>query len=225
VVSIAENQVASCAALHDAGSHVYLGNASEVTPEAIAQAAMAVLASPAWWSRLAECSGELVDGKGAQRVARRLLAGALQLRAASAQDADTILSWRNDPAVRRYAGADREIGAAEHGRWYERVLADPDCHLLIGEDALGAAGVLRYDVAARVAKVSIYLAPARIGGGAGAALLAAGEQWLALHRPDIDTIGADVQAGNRASVRLFTNSGYRVQAQHYVRSVAGRRSP
>lgn len=224
VASAADNQVALCTALHDAGSHVYVGPTTQATPDAMAAAASAVLACPAWSQRLSERSFALVDGLGAQRVARRLQRGRMQVRSASPHDESKVLLWRNDPAVRRFSGSGAEIGAAEHADWYARKLGDPDCHLLIGEDARGEAGVVRYDVAANVAKVSVYVRPERLGTGTGAALLAAGERWLSSHCPSVDAISADVRADNEASIRLFAGAGYRACAHRYIRSLAGRRS-
>jgi UDP-2,4-diacetamido-2,4,6-trideoxy-beta-L-altropyranose hydrolase len=222
VVSTAPNQEPACRALDDAGSHVYLGDARGVAPEAMAATAMSVLASAGWSSRLAERSSSIVDGLGARRVAARLAIGEIRLREASAQDEEKILNWRNHPAVRKFSGDGEEIARAEHARWLARVLADPDCHLLIGMDARGESGVLRYDIQLNTAKISIYLAPERHGSGVGAALLAAGERWLAARRPEVTAISAEVQTVNRASVHLFTGAGYRARRTTYMKSLTGR---
>jgi UDP-2,4-diacetamido-2,4,6-trideoxy-beta-L-altropyranose hydrolase len=222
VVSTASNQEAACRALDDAGSHVYLGDAKSVAPETVATAAMALLASPVWRSRLAERSSELVDGLGAARVAARLAIGEIRLREMSVQDKEKILTWRNHPEVRAYSGDGKEISRAEHARWLARVLADPDCHLLIGADARGESGVLRYDVRLNTARVSIYLAPERRGSGVGPALLAAGERWLAAHRPEVTVISADIRMENRASVRLFAGAGYRAGRTTYLKNLTWR---
>lgn len=224
VVSVADNQVAPCLALHDAGSHVYLGGVSEVSPEAMAEAASAVLASPGWWQRMVERCSSLVDGLGAQRIARRLHCGLMQMRPAAPEDEEKVLRWRNDPAVRRFSGSSATIATKEHAAWYARTLGDPNCHLLIGWDGRGEAGVVRYDVVHDVAKVSIYVKPERLGTGSGPALLAAGERWLAAHQPSVATISADVHVNNRASARLFANAGYRVRTSSFVRSLAERSS-
>jgi UDP-2,4-diacetamido-2,4,6-trideoxy-beta-L-altropyranose hydrolase len=221
VVSIAPNQVAACRALDDAGSHVYLGDAKGISPETIAATAMSLLASPAWWTRLAERSSSLVDGLGARRVAARLAIGEIHLREASTQDGEKILTWRNHPAVRKHSGDGKEIDRAEHAHWLARVLADPDCYLLIGADARGECGVLRYDVKRNTAEVSIYLAPDRLGTGVGLALLAAGERWLAVYRPEVAAISADVQKGNQASARLFLGAGYLASRTTYLKHLTG----
>lgn len=224
VVSTAPNQEASCRALDDAGSHVYLGDAKSVAPETVAAAAMSLLASPAWWSRLAERSSDLVDGLGAKRIAARLAIGEVRLREASAKDEEKILTWRNHPEVRKHSGDGKEIGRSEHARWLARVLADPDCHLLIAADTRGESGVLRYDIQLDTARVSIYLAPERLGSGVGPALLAAGERWLSARRPEVTAISADVQTGNEVSARLFTGAGYRAGRMTYLKNLPRRRT-
>lgn len=224
VVSVADNQVGPCTALEEAGSHVYLGSVPGVEPDAIAGAAAAVLASPIWAERLARRSFELVDGLGTERVVRRMLRGRMRVRIAEAGDESKLLRWRNDAAVRRYSGSRSEIGAEDHARWYASKMNDPDCHLLIGEDAQGEAGVVRYDVSGSAATVSVYVQPERLGSGAGSALLAAGERWLAEHRPSVDAICAEVQADNRTSTRLFAGAGYRARAHSYIKSLTGRGS-
>ena len=146
------------------------------------------------------------------------------MRAATPEDEDKVLRWRNDPVVRRFSGSNATITSQEHAAWYARTLENLNCDLLVGWDARGEAGVVRYDIAQDVAKVSIYVKPQRLGTGTGPALLAAGERWLAARRPSVTAISADVNAENRASARLFADSGYRVRTSGYVRSLV-RRSP
>lgn len=223
VVAVAQNQEAVCGSLGDAGSHVYLGRARDVAPRAIARAAIAVLAATDWRARLADRSAAIVDGLGAGRVSARMLAGQVRLREASESDAEQILEWRNHPAVRRHSGNGDVISLAQHQQWLARVLADPHVHLLIGEDRLGPIGVLRYDLNADVAEVSIYLAPERMGRGAGSMLLAGGEGWLAARHPAVAELSARVRAANHASIRLFEAAGYGASETGYRKRLSGTR--
>ncbi|MDH5220464.1 MAG: UDP-2,4-diacetamido-2,4,6-trideoxy-beta-L-altropyranose hydrolase [Betaproteobacteria bacterium] len=222
VVSVAPNQEPLCRALAEAGGHVYLGSATDVEPDAMAKAALQLLGSPDRLAQLAERSAALVDGHGARRVAARILSGEVRLRAATPEDADRILEWRNHPEVRRHAGNSQAIEQATHARWFASVLADPDRHLLVAEDSQGACGVLRFDVSSRTAKISIYAVPERIGRGIGAALLSAGERWLAARRPEVTTLCAEVHAANVASIRIFAAAGYRARESTYVKIIPGR---
>lgn len=209
IVSVADNQVGVCAALEDAGCHVYLGDAVSTTPEAMATAAFALLRAPSWRARLADRSAALVDGHGAERVATRISAGDVKLRPAMKSDEQVLLDWRNHPDVRRYSTDAAEIGREEHSHWFCRVLADRNRQMLIGEDNGGPLGVLRYDFEGRAATVSIYLVPNRLGQGAGSRLLAAGERWVAAEHPELSEIRARARPANHASVRLFADAGYR----------------
>ena len=222
VVAAASNQEEPCAALDAAGSHVYLGRASDVSPAAIAQAAFTLLASPTERRRLAERSAQLVDGDGAERVAARLAAGGVRLRPATDGDAAAILEWRNHPDIRRYAGNGAAIRPAEHQAWFRAVLADPARYLLVAEDDAGTLGVLRYDVDGTSARVSIYLVPSRLRSGAGSRLLAAGEAWIATRQPQVRDLTAEVQDGNQPSARLFSDAGYRRNGALYRRTIVER---
>ncbi|MBI3529700.1 MAG: UDP-2,4-diacetamido-2,4,6-trideoxy-beta-L-altropyranose hydrolase [Betaproteobacteria bacterium] len=223
VVAVTENQESQCRVLDDIGSHVYLGNASSVTPQGVAQAAMAVLASPAWIARLADRSSAIVDGLGAVRVSARLTAGEVRVREATRQDSEKILYWRNHPIIRKYSGNSAEISIDNHHNWFEKVLSDPNCHLLIGEDGQGALGVLRYDILPKAARVSIYVVPNRLGNGIGAKLLAAGERWVIARCPEVVAISAIVHPENGASIRMFENAGYRKAELLFSKNLIGRK--
>lgn len=220
VVAAADNQEEACAALEAAGSHVYLGKASDVSAASMAQAAFTLLASPGAQERLAARSAMLVDGRGADRVASRLAAGEVRLRPAAESDAAAILEWRNHPDIRRHSRDGSEIRLPEHQAWLRRVLADPARHLLVAEDGAGVLGVLRYDVDGTGARVSIYLVPNRLGSGGGSRLLAAGERWMAARRPGIRELTAEVKDDNQASVRLFSDAGYRRTGSLYRKAVS-----
>jgi UDP-2,4-diacetamido-2,4,6-trideoxy-beta-L-altropyranose hydrolase len=225
VVAASPNQEAVCAALAEAGSHRYLGPAAAVAPEAMAHAAASLLAEHAQRDRQSKISRGLVDGLGARRMAARMARGTVALRPAGPDDAARVLEWRNHPEVRRHSADGAAISAADHRTWFARVLQDKSRDLLIGEDRLGPLGVLRYDVAADSANVSIYLVPQRIGKGAGAALLASGERWLARQRGTLAEITATVEPANGASIRMFEEAGYRRRDRQYVKRIPLDRQP
>ncbi len=73
-VSVADNQVANAQALARAGVHLYLGDAQQVTVEALRQAIAGLLDNAPLRQHFAARSRQLVDGMGARRVALALLA-------------------------------------------------------------------------------------------------------------------------------------------------------
>jgi RimJ/RimL family protein N-acetyltransferase len=162
---------------------------------------------------------ELVDARGARRVAAALLVGSITVRQAVAADAECLHRWRNDPAVRSAAHDPAEIAYADHERWLEGVLSSPSRYLLIGEREGALIGSVRFDIKDKAALVSIYLAPERIGRGEGSALLRAAETWLRREHPYVRTLNAEVRSENAVSQRLFERGGYRPQTIFFSKSL------
>lgn len=215
VISVADNQASIAEKLAVRGGHCYLGRSEEVDVQRIATG-LAMLARNVFLRRLfSTTSMALCDGQGARRVATALRSSPVALRLATTADSDALYSWRNAEPVRRRSGNSAPIARPDHDRWLAEVLEDGNRHLLIGEDNGGAIGVIRYDVRDRVAEVSIYLVPQRIGGGAGAGLLAAGQAWLAEHIPAVGELRARVRHGNAASIAIFENAGYRLTEHEF----------
>lgn len=169
--------------------------------------------------RLSAAGLAAVDGRGTARVAAAMLGAGIGVRPALPQDSGRVHAWRNAPAVRAASRNDAEIPLAEHQRWFDGVLAAPQRVLLIGEDARGAVGVVRFDLEGQEAEVSIYLAADRHGQGLGPALLRAAEVWLARQRPEVATVRAEVLAGNQASVVLFEEAGYLPASHRYRKRI------
>lgn len=153
---------------------------------------------------------DLVDGKGAERVARAI--GALQtisVRQATSADSDMLLVWRNHEAVRAVSRNPDVVSAEAHQAWFAAVMADDARSLLVGERDSVPIGCIRFDeIGPDAAEVSIYLSSDVFGMGLGRSLLSAGEAWMAKNRPHIARIHAEVLGGNTASTSLFERAGY-----------------
>lgn len=187
--------------------------------DAIALHLRALLDSDGWRHQLSRVGLELVDGRGAQRVAASLLAPPVTLRRATRSDARRLHDWRNAPSIRAVSDNAAEIPYAEHERWLDGVLGSATRHLLIGELDGEPVGVVRFDELAGCAEVSIYLLPMRIGRGEGPSLLLAAEAWLQGERPEVPMLQAHVQTGNTASHHLFDRCGYERHSTKYVKRI------
>lgn len=205
--AIADNQEPGLAALLAAGA--LLGQATVAPPDAAAIGAWldCLLANPPLLQGLAERSGALVDGRGADRVADLMLPPTLNLRPATAADGDRILAWRNHPAVRAVSLDDRPIDNAAHHAWLARTLADPTRSLLIAEAAGTPVGVVRFDYAGDTATISVYRAPEADGAGRG--LIRTATAWLSAQSRGIRRIRAEVLPTNLPSLAAFRAAGYR----------------
>lgn len=159
--------------------------------------------------RLAEQGRQLVDGRGARRVALALSAQRLETRAATLSDAVAVWRWRNAPDVRATAHDPAEIALEAHLQWFAGSLQRPDRLMLVGEIAGTGVGFVRFDLAsAGQARVSIFLDPDLAGLGLGSPLLARAEAALSALQPAVHTVEAQVLEGNARSRRLFRRAGY-----------------
>jgi RimJ/RimL family protein N-acetyltransferase len=123
------------------------------------------------------------------------------LRKATSDDASDLLAWRNDPLTRAMSRSSDPVEAAEHARWFQRVLQDATCTLLIGEDDGRKIGMVRLSRGEET-EVSINLNPAVRGGGLSRALLT---QALA---QESGALLAVIKPENLASIRLFEGAGF-----------------
>ena len=215
-VTSADNQEPIAAAMADARLLVHLGAVEAVSAAQIADAVRGLRAAPALTRAMADAGRALVDGRGAQRVARRLLGGAIHLRRAQPDDCLPVFEWRNDERTRRYALDPAPLAWEAHRTWFDRMLANAAHVLLIGEDDSGPLGVLRYDLAGGEARVSVYLVPGRQGEGRGSSLIAAGSRWLAAHYAAVQRVTAEILPENRASVLAFSEAGFQLRHTVYV---------
>jgi UDP-2,4-diacetamido-2,4,6-trideoxy-beta-L-altropyranose hydrolase len=172
-------------------------------------------------AQLSAAAAALVDGRGAERVAQFITRPTLTVRPATSADSSFVHAGRNAEAVRRVSRSPEPIAWDDHQRWYDAALADPRRALLIGCVGSELAGVLRYDLSAdgRMAEISLYLAPGCGGQGLGPELLVAAEAWLRQERPGVQTLQAEVLAGNIASVHLFEQAGYAQRSQHFEKGL------
>jgi RimJ/RimL family protein N-acetyltransferase len=220
LVCVADNQRAGYERVLARGAAVGLGDAERgLDPDSAATTLRDVLDDTALRRSLAAAGRRLVDGRGAWRlvgaweqlaatgpvVGRRPVA----VRPATAEDAELLRRWRDDPATRAASRSSAAVDPEEHRAWLARVLADRDRHLLVGSDGTGAVGTVRWDrVDEGEWEVSITVAPDRRGEGLAGPLLAAGEGWLADREPATSTLLAAVRADNQPSLRLFRSAGY-----------------
>jgi len=216
VASVAENQHMVAQDLAADRACIYLGLADAWSAETLAGLLKGLSGTPALLTALAARAGALTDGRGAQRVAARLLPEAIELRIATPADCEDVHRWRNAEENREQAFDSKVIALDEHRRWFERVLADESVALLVGERAGEAIGVLRYDLAGGRATVSVYLVPGAHGRGYGNALIAAGTRWMREHHPQVAVLNAEIRYDNRRSIEAFANAGYLLASHTYT---------
>ncbi|MEI8265166.1 MAG: UDP-2,4-diacetamido-2,4,6-trideoxy-beta-L-altropyranose hydrolase [Betaproteobacteria bacterium] len=174
-----------------------------------AGALRSLLDRPAQRLAMSERATALVDGRGAERVALRMLADRLALRPATPEDADLLYRWRNHPATRAVSRDPRPIDRDAHVAWLARSLADTARRLWIGHVGRVDIGTIRFDAGPQGdAEVSLYLDPDLHGLGLGGRLLRAGETEARRAGLAQRLFVATVLDANAGSRQLFRSGGY-----------------
>lgn len=199
-VVVADNQRDNARVLGVRGATLLAGDAAEVER---------LLGGSPDLRGLSEGAFALTDGLGAYRAALALAPESVALRPAAAGDCERIYRWQQDPATRRYARNPAAPGLQEHTDWFAAKLRDHRCIFSLVVHQGREAGVVRLDYREQrqgkpCYEVSIFVDPARHGGGIGAAALRAVRRLtpFAWRRAFVD-------ARNAASVALFARAGYR----------------
>jgi len=215
VVTLSENQRMIARGLQENELALWLGHHDEVTVCNLADELRRLLVqdfTPDWSAR---CRAA-VDGFGAARVANVLLPeNDLCMRPVQLADADLIYAWRNNPVTWRYFFDPRSITPSEHHAWYAKLLSDPDCVMLIGDELGRPVGAIRFDITGDQADISVYLAPEERGRGLGHRLIQAGSCWLFARRPAVRCLNARIHPENIASHAAFKRAGFIEFSRHY----------
>jgi spore coat polysaccharide biosynthesis protein SpsF len=130
------------------------------------------------------------------------------LRPATADDAQRLLDWRNDPVTRGFSLTGAGVEPGEHAAWLERRLVDPGSRLWIAEvDGVPVGQVRAERLEAGVAEIHLAVAPQARGHGYGAAMVRAA---VAAARAQLhaERFAARVLAANAASRRTFERAGF-----------------
>ncbi|WP_432218961.1 UDP-2,4-diacetamido-2,4,6-trideoxy-beta-L-altropyranose hydrolase [Pseudomonas kribbensis] len=223
-IAVSNNQQANGEVMAAAGAHVFMGAREQVSVKQLRDAIGFVVDNFYLRQSLAERSRQLVDGRGALRVAAALAGAVLKVREATLDDAQLLFDGRNAEAVRRWSLESGVIEWSQHLNWLNASLRNPQRLLLIAEADDGPVGVLRYDLRGFEAEVSLYLLQGRFGLGWGRALLARGEGFVTAHWPQLTTISAQVLPANQASLNVFRDAGFTQSACAFTKDLKEHRS-
>lgn len=132
----------------------------------------------------------------------------VSIRAADMTDAPLLLLWRNDPQTRANSHTTGEIALADHMRWLQATLADPNRALRIAQIDGEPVGMVRADRDADGAELSWAIAPSARGRGVGSLVVRAFVRMLS------GPLRAEVKAGNVPSIRIAAAAGMRMEREH-----------
>lgn len=213
VVSIADNQLPVAEAMNRLGVMHSLGKTAigKATPERkieLAKSVRKLLNNQEQRRTMSETGKQLVDGKGAQRVAHCLASQAYPLRNVTMADADQMLRWRNDPEVRAVSFETSVVARETHVRWLESKLKSDSSHLWIAENQQHErVGLIRFENEGESSVISIVLGEKFRGKGLGRALISMAAEKL-FETSTVKQVVAQIKQGNEASERAFKAAGF-----------------
>jgi UDP-2,4-diacetamido-2,4,6-trideoxy-beta-L-altropyranose hydrolase len=209
-VVASENQQPSTVSLAEDGVHLYLGLAADILAADWAQALQNLRQTPTQFMSYFRAMFRVTDGLGVYRLAAVMGGRPIQLslRRATPEDEALLLEWANDTEVRRHSFSPQPISAQVHHEWYKKKLADPDCLLMIGQDACGLpVGQVRFDTRDGQVLVDVSIDCAMRGRGIGGLLIKAALEKSYREEHGVPVV-ADVLAVNQASRKMFENLGF-----------------
>jgi UDP-2,4-diacetamido-2,4,6-trideoxy-beta-L-altropyranose hydrolase len=226
LTDVAENQTAVAHQLARRKCAIYLGGPRDFSAQQLADQLEELLRSTEMRQDLSSRCRELVDGRGAMRVVAAMRAD-LRLRAVQESDCRLLWEWANDPEVRAAAFSPEPIPWEQHQTWFARRMRDPECCILIAEDAESrAVGQFRVDWRSdRDGEVDVSVASQFRGSGYGGVLIDLGATSVLAKRGE--RLHAFVKVENQASRRAFEQAGFAnlgeeivrgQRAVHYVRA-------
>jgi len=125
----------------------------------------------------------------------------MRLRPATANDAELLFEWRNDPDTRKSSIRTDKVKKAEHASWLSRVLDSRDRELLIAEEQEVPVGTIRTDLSDGIYQLSWTVAPNARGRGLGKEMVAM------IARKITAPIRAQVRSDNISSIVIAKSAG------------------
>jgi len=209
LVDVAPNQHPIAVEMDRRGAAVYLGLGSTATVEKIAYELDRVLLSPEQRSAMSEHARALVDGRGAERVRRTILAPILRLRSAVESDCKLLWDWVNDADVRAASFSSDPVAWETHKTWFANKINSSDSDIFIAGDEDGkAVGLFRVDwISSHEGEIAITVSREHRGSGYGAALIALGSARALASRPE-GSLHAFMKVENLPSRLAFERAGF-----------------
>jgi UDP-2,4-diacetamido-2,4,6-trideoxy-beta-L-altropyranose hydrolase len=226
LVHVAENQTAVARELARRHCAVHLGGPRDFTVEQLAEKLQKLLKSAETRQDISVRCRELVDGRGAWRVASAMRTG-LRLRPARESDCRLLWEWANDPQVRGAAFSQAPIPWEQHEVWFASKMGNPNCDILVAQDGEGrAVGQFRVDWRSEEdGEIDVSVSSEFRGAGYGAVLIDLGVNRV--FAGEGGQLHAFVKVENHASRRAFEQAGFTILGEvnlrgqpaiHYVRT-------
>lgn len=215
VMSIAENQKPIAQALNDRNvmfsidqldAEFDFGKQGEHLKRAIRQ----LINDPVRRQQMSERGKQLVDGRGARRIAENLIDGCFTLRNVQISDSETTWRWHHDPEVRSVALAPLPESFEQHSVLVQHQIDNPQTEVWISEGPDGnAVGQVSFEITSdhQTAYIDIIVDEKHRGRGVGSILISDACHQM-FEKSEIKEIVAQIKPGNAASEKAFRSAGF-----------------
>lgn len=216
---LSENQRLNATEFSRRGYSLVVDEPSRMTDEDLARCLDGVICSYDNRRRMIANMEGAVDGYGPERVLMSMEENIIWMRRAGISDSDILLKWANDDETRRMSYTPGRISKSIHAAWLHSRLNDSSCLLLIAVDLSNSpVGSVRIDSEGHRGSLSLVVDPSKRGRGYSAQMIAMacrmGRFVLGLRSYD-----AFVKNINKASVRAFEKSGFKLKSSEMVGGV------
>ena len=132
----------------------------------------------------------------------------MKVRFATLGDSKHIYEWRNDEVTRSMSANTDIVEWTEHTEWYKTALLNPIKVIIVGEDAKGKIGMVKFDYndEKTKAEISINLNPIRRGQNLSSSLL--NESICFAKLPNDIRLIAQIKHQNTVSIKCFSKCGF-----------------
>jgi len=204
----ADNQEPGAKAFAKAGAVELAGRVETLQASVFARQIAKLVADSSKRRTLSERGQPLIDGRGAERVARAMRDMTIHLRPATIDDRQQLFEWANDPEVRKASFQSATIDAATHDQWLQSQLHDANCTICMASDGQRAPlGQVRFERSGVTATISVSVDAKQRGKRRGTRLIhLACRRYFYEH--DVQTIVAFIKPRNEASLKVFERVGF-----------------
>jgi len=213
IIELADNQKKLAHHLEDAGAVMNLGWHEDLNEHTIAETLGSTLTDLKSIRMMSHTSSNICDGQGTEKIIKALSQAQLNknivYRIATIDDADILLSWRNDQETRAASINQSPISYDDHINWLNAVLSHGDRTLYIVEIHNTPSATIRVDVISPTqSELSWTVAPNSRGQGLGRLIV----QGVIAMQPDMEFI-AQVKSDNTASLAIAQSAGMVKQSE------------
>lgn len=211
-VAVADNQMNNIIGWEKAGFIKYAGWWEDEKVQSNILMAIGLLKDAGLREKMTKIGRELIDGFGAERIARycieKLFTDRLILRKAEARDIYNTYELSNEQETRKSSFNEKKIELEEHKKWFLNKLNEKESIFLIAESDNEFLGQVRFDINGKEAGISISVNKKYRGLGIGKTIIQKAIDILRSERQDILYVKSYIKEKNTLSIRLFEKTDF-----------------